>query len=182
MGMNGYGMQGFPDFGGGGYGGGYNQGGAFNPAMDAMRSQVNFATGGGFQNQLSNAMNQMMLMNLANQRASIDTRAIEAPIHQEQIRSDAIRDISDNRMSTLGPLLQALVGNIGGGTAFGNSGGGFTAVGADGQPFASATQGGSNAQPTNTQQYKTPQPKIQPRTPQTRFSPKFGGMNVSTGR
>jgi hypothetical protein len=110
---------------------------------------------GGFGNQMQGAMNQMMLMNMANQNASINQRAIEAPIYQEQIRSDAARDISANRTNAISPLLQALMGGLGQ-TAFGHSSGGFQAAGPDGKVFASATQGGSAAQPTQTQQYKPP--------------------------
>lgn len=167
-------------YGFGGYGGyGYEpqQQGMMNPGAMAMQNAVGFATGGGYQNALNSAMNQMMLTNMMNQRASIDQRAIEAPIQQEQIRADTARDISGDRLSTLGPLLQALAGNLGS-TAFGSPQMGFSAVGADGKPFASATQGGSNAQPTNTAAFK-PAAKA---APKTRYEPRFGGMNVSTGR
>lgn len=142
----------FYNNGGGGYGGGYGGGGGVGSALN------NMLLGGylNYGNQLQGAQGMMALMNLANQNASISQRAIEAPIHEAQIQADAARDISSNRTSTLGPLLQALVGNIGQ-TAFGGNSGGFTAVGPDGKPFASATQGGSNAQPTNTQQYRAPQ-------------------------
>jgi hypothetical protein len=130
----------------------YGYGG--NPGADAYRSMSQYATGGGFMDGMNNAMQQMMLMNLANQRASIDTRAINAPIQQEQIRADSLDNLTNKKYETLGPLLQALAGSVG--TAFGNSGpSGFQALGADGQPFASVTQGGSNAQPTNTRPTST---------------------------
>jgi hypothetical protein len=136
-------------------GGGSPAGYGMTPADMGMGSALQYAFGGGFQNAMNGAMQQMMLQNMLNQNASINTRQIEAPIQAEQIRADAARDISANRTSAISPLLQALVGGLGQ-TAFGNSAGGFQAAGPDGKVFASATQGGSLAQPTQTQQYKPP--------------------------
>jgi hypothetical protein len=164
----------FPSFEGYGYGGGM-----MNPGAMAFNNMAQYATGGGFANGIQNAMMQMQLQNLMNQRASIDQRAIEAPIQQEQIRADTARSLSSDRLGTIGPLLQALVGNLGS-TAFGSPQTGFSAVGPDGKQFASATQGGSNAQPTNTAAFK-PQTAVRS-APQTRYEPRFGGMTVRTGR
>jgi hypothetical protein len=172
-GMNGWMGQGFPTQG---YGGGYQQdyyGGGGGYQQPSIASSLNNMLLGGYQgygNAINGAMNQMMLMNLANQNASINQRAIEAPIYQEQIRADAAKDISNNRMSQLSPLLQALAGSLGT-TAFGNSGGmGFSAVGADGKPFASATQGGSNAPASDASQFR----------PQTAVTPQRRGFTQQT--
>jgi hypothetical protein len=104
-------------------------------------------------------MSQMQTVNKNNQIASTMNRAnYDAPVAVEQIRADAARDVASERFGAISPLLQALVGSLGGlgSTAFGNPSGGFQAAGPDGKVFASATQGGSAAQPTQTQQYKPP--------------------------
>jgi hypothetical protein len=165
--------------------------GNINMLYDQMNPQYyslpqamnNFLLGGymNYGNQMQNAMSQMAAVNHGNQMASVMNRAnYDAPVAVEQIRADAQKDISGNRLSTLSPILQALAGSLGS-TAFGSPQMGFSAVGADGKPFASATQGGSNAQPTNTSAFKPGQRAARP-APKTRYEPRFGGMNVSTGR